>query len=40
MMATPDAAAAIRKNPFANREFGLRVVSGIVLATLVVAALV
>lgn len=41
MTAAPDAAAAgARKNPFANREFGLRAVSGLVLAALVVAALV
>ena len=39
-MAVPDAAASARKNPFANREFGLRVVSGLVLAAIVVAALV
>ncbi|TXM70334.1 phosphatidate cytidylyltransferase [Methylobacterium sp. WL120] len=39
-MAVPDATAGARKNPFANREFGLRVVSGLVLAAIVVAALV
>ncbi|WP_375463497.1 phosphatidate cytidylyltransferase [uncultured Methylobacterium sp.] len=41
MTAAPDAAAAgTRKNPFANREFGLRVVSGVVLAVVAVSALV
>lgn len=39
-MTAPPAAAGVRKNPFANREFGLRVVSGIVLAAIVVSALI
>lgn len=39
-MAADDRAVGARKNPFANREFGLRVVSGLVLAAIVVAALV
>lgn len=40
MTAQGETASATRKNPFANREFGLRVVSGLVLAAVVVAALV
>ena len=39
MTAVPETAPASRKNAFANREFGLRVVSGLVLAAIVVTAL-
>ena len=39
MTAVPVTAPASRKNAFANREFGLRVVSGLVLAAIVVTAL-
>lgn len=40
MMTAPETAPTAQKSPFANREFGLRIVSGVVLATVVVAALV
>ena len=40
MIAPGETAPATRRGPFAGRELGLRVVSGIVLAVVVVAALV